>query len=179
MKNQSKSKHKSENGIPANREYEQCVKDLLDTRPVKMMKKFRHHHSVTCFDHCLNVSWYSFMVCRSLHLNYRAAARGGLLHDLFLYDWRTTTLSEGKHAFRHPKIALSNADKICTLNDIERDIIEKHMWPLTLRPPRYIESLVVCLVDKYCAVTEIISSSAKEASSITSKVLLGLKTLFD
>lgn len=30
----------------------------------------------------------------------------------------------------------------------------KHMFPLTLQPPRYLESLLVCLVDKGCSLYE-------------------------
>ena len=41
-----------------------------------------------------------------------------------------------------------------SLNNIEKDIIEKHMWPLTLRLPKYKESYVVLMVDKYCALFE-------------------------
>ena len=28
------------------------------------------------------------------------------------------------------------------------------MWPLTLIPPRYPESLIVCLVDTYCSIRD-------------------------
>ena len=34
---------------------------------------------------------------------------------------------------------------------MEADIIKKHMWPLTIIPPRYMESLIVSLVDTYCS----------------------------
>ena len=40
------------------------------------------------------------------------------------------------------------------LNKKEKDIIIKHMWPLTIIPPRYIESFIITLVDKYCALKE-------------------------
>ena len=36
----------------------------------------------------------------------------------------------------------------------EEDIIIKHMWGATLAPPRYKESFVVTMVDKYWAVKE-------------------------
>ena len=33
-------------------------------------------------------------------------------------------------------------------------MIAKHMFPLTLRPPRFRESWIVCLADKWCALEE-------------------------
>ena len=36
----------------------------------------------------------------------------------------------------------------------ERDVIAKHMFPLTLRPPRFRESWIVCLADKWCPLEE-------------------------
>ena len=41
-----------------------------------------------------------------------------------------------------------------SLTPVEQDIILKHMFPLTLQPPRYLESLLVCLVDKGCSLYE-------------------------
>lgn len=137
-------------------EFEKCIRDLLQNESVQKMKQFRHHRNTNCFDHSLSVSYYSFLLCKYLGYDYISAARGGLLHDLFLYDWRTHQTGRlwKKHAFIHPYIALENA-KIFNLNKIEKDIIEKHMWPLTLKPPRYVESIIVCIVDKYSALLEL------------------------
>jgi len=135
-------------------EYTSCVDDLILHPSIQSMQQFRHHKNTSCLDHSLNVSYTSYVLCKALGWNYRSAARGGLLHDLFLYDWRTTTLKEGKHGFVHPRIALDNASVVSDINDLEKDIILKHMFPLTWRPPAFRESLLVCLVDKYCAVKE-------------------------
>jgi uncharacterized protein len=148
------SKHKLRLGICEIEEYEKCIDELINHDKVQMMRQFKHHHSITCFEHSVNVSFYSYMICRAFGQDYKSAARGGLLHDLFLYDWRTTKLIGGKHAFLHPEIALSNASALFRLNYIEQDIILKHMFPLTPKPPLYKESFVVCLVDKCCAFTE-------------------------
>ena len=42
------------------------------------------------------------------------------------------------------------------LNEVEKDIILKHMWPLTIRFPRYREAYIVTFVDKYCAIKEVL-----------------------
>ena len=136
-------------------EFRTYIGELITHDSVQMMKQFRHHSKTSCFEHSLNVSYTSFMVCRALGLDYIAAARGGLLHDLFLYDWRTSRPEEGLHGFVHPRLALNNALEVCSLSEIEKDIILKHMFPLTWPPPRYKESMIVCLVDSYCTLCEI------------------------
>lgn len=78
-----------------------------------------------------------------------------MLHDLFLYNWRKKENGrKGLHAFTHPRTALKNASSLFSLNDMEVDIILKHMWPLTFTFPRYKESFIVTFVDKYCALEE-------------------------
>ncbi|HEX2937539.1 MAG TPA: HD family phosphohydrolase [Ruminiclostridium sp.] len=133
--------------------YNCCIKDLIGNESVKSMSNFIQHNDVTCLDHCISVSYYSYLVCRFFKRDWRSAARGGLLHDLFLYDWHHTPPRTGLHAFVHPSIALKNAE-IFNLNNTEKDIIKKHMWPLTVIPPYHFESLVVSCVDKYCALCE-------------------------
>jgi uncharacterized protein len=141
-----------------NSEYKACVVDMINSPVVQSMEKFIQHSDISCFEHCINVSYNSYLICMRLGLDYRAAARGGLVHDLFLYDWHCSKPEKGLHGLAHPLIALENANKHFDLNDKEKDIIEKHMWPLTLKLPKYKESLIVCLVDKYCAFMEFIKA---------------------
>ena len=137
--------------------YHDCVADLLETKEVNEMRDLDHHAHISCYEHSVFVSYLSFRICRRLHIDYRAAARGGLLHDLFLYDWHTDP-HEGLHGFSHPKAALRNAKELCPLSPKEEDIILKHMWPLTLRQvPKYRESFVVSGADKLCALMEMFS----------------------
>ncbi len=86
--------------------------------------------------------------------------RGALLHDYFLYDWHLPNESVKLHGFRHPAIALRNAKTVFELNRVEQNIIERHMFPLTLHPPRFKEAYTVCLVDKVCSVYEVFSRRA-------------------
>lgn len=82
----------------------------------------------------------------------------GMLHDLFLYDWHTHVKKDKSwnsyHAFMHPKIALKNATEIFNLNNIEKDVIVNHMWPVTIKLPHYKETLIVTFADKYSAIRE-------------------------
>lgn len=136
------------------REYQQSVGDLLRNPRVRSMRKYPQHGIVSCFQHCHRVSFVSYRVCRRLGLDGRSAARGGLLHDMFLYDWHKKSPYPQPHAFHHPEVALQNARLSVPLTPREEDIIRKHMWPLTPALPRYRESLVVSLTDKYCALCE-------------------------
>lgn len=137
------------------REFNNIIKDISNNETVQMMKDFNHHCDVTCYEHCKHVAFANYILCKKLKLDYISAARAGMLHDLFLYNWRGSRRRlEGLHAFVHPKIALQNAEKEFVLNDKEKDIILKHMWPVTFKIPKYKESFIVSFVDKCFAVEE-------------------------
>lgn len=135
-------------------EYLECVSDLLEHPDVRELAKFVQHSNCDRLRHSLYVSYNSYRICRKLGLDARSAARGGLLHDFFLYDRRDDAAPKGFHGIIHPRIALKKASEMFELNCIEKDVIKKHMFPLTITPPRYRESYVVMFVDKYCACME-------------------------
>jgi len=141
-----------------NEDYVSCVTDLIAHEKVWSMDKFIQHANVSCLEHSFNVSYVSYLICKRFKLDYSSAARGGLLHDFFLYNWHGTGI-KNLHSFKHPGIALKNADKYFELNNIEKDIIKKHMWPLTVVPPMHVEAYIVMLVDKYCAIMEVLRIS--------------------
>ena len=94
-----------------------------------------------------------FTLCRIFGLDYRAAARAGLLHDLYLQKWEETDVGRFRRLVIHPQLALENA-RAFGLSPMEEDIIGKHMWPLTAPLPYYKESYMVSLADKICATLE-------------------------
>ncbi len=136
-------------------EYYANVKDIVLHEKFATMDEFIQHGDITCLEHCLYVSYVSFRISRILGFNHKETARAGLLHDFFLYDWHGEKPYEGLHGFYHAAIALENAKKYFSLNKIEEDIIGKHMWPLNLALPKYKESLVVIISDRYCTLTEV------------------------
>ncbi len=146
-------------------EFVEIIKDLMTNETVQKMKDYKQHYDTSCFEHCRNVAYYSYLICRKYNLDYVSVARAGMLHDLFLYDWRQRQDGrKGLHAFTHPKTALENASKLFSLNEKECDIILKHMWPLTIKFPKYKESYVITLVDKYCALEESIKAYKSKRS---------------
>lgn len=133
--------------------------DIINSDNFKMTKGHIQHGNVTVNEHCMYVAIYSLILNKKLglHCNKRDLIRGSLLHDYFLYDWHDKeylAYRQRFHGFRHPRIALQNADKEYELTDIQRDIIIKHMWPLVIAPPMYREAWVVTAADKYCSLME-------------------------
>lgn len=144
--------------IPMNcylREFCRATQELLDSDSVRMMGRWRHHGRITCLDHSLFVAYISFRCARLLHLDCSAAARGGLLHDLYLYDSKDKSAHPGWQCFDHPRAAARNAEALTRLTPKERNIILSHMWPLGGAMPRSPEALLVDLVDTICAGLEL------------------------
>ncbi len=139
-------------------EFFSIINDLLKSSKVQEMKIYNQHAGTSCYKHCMQVAYYTYIVCKRLNLDYISATRGAMLHDLFLYDWHTHIREDkswkGQHAFMHPKIALRNATQIFNLNDIEKDVIVNHMWPVTIKFPKTKEAFIVSCMDKYSATAE-------------------------
>jgi len=146
-------------------EFRDAAAPVLALPDVARLSQYPHHRGKTRLDHVKEVAYLSFLLGRRLSLDGEAIIRGALLHDLFFYDW----LREGPrlHGFRHHTIALNNARRITDLSQKEEDIIKKHMWPLTLVPPRYPESLIVSLVDTCCSTRDYLPLNKKRETGKT------------
>jgi len=62
--------------------------------------------------------------------------------------------------YLHARMAVENSEKEFTLNDIERDIIRNHMWPLSPSIPKYRETFIVSIIDKYVSSREFLNHIA-------------------
>ena len=138
-------------------------KDIILSPEAQVMKDFIQHGETTVFEHCVAVAKYSLLIAYFLERTLKididkdSLVRGALLHDYFLYDWHVKGQARGLHGFTHPAVAKANACRDFDLNDVEKDIISKHMFPLTPFLPRYRESFIVSLADKWCATAETFS----------------------
>lgn len=115
------------------------------------------HHDTNRLNHSIKVSYYSYKICKLLHLKYESAAKAGLLHDLYYeqIDDCDRIMDKIKlFANEHPKYALENAKKVCDLTRLEENIILSHMWPFSKYVPKYVESFVVSIVDKIVSIFE-------------------------
>ncbi len=151
------------------KEFFDCVRDYYYTQEFQSLDKYIQHGSIQLIQHIKSVSYLSYRIAKKLNLDFRTVARGALLHDLFYYDWHDPDPSHRLHGYFHPGFALKNARELSRKNNleltkVEENIIYRHMFPLTVIPPVYKESLLVCLVDKYVATKEIIICSSEKRS---------------
>ncbi len=133
---------------------------IISTKEFQALKKIRHHDG-SLADHILAVTIVSLRLAKMFGARrLDELIHGALLHDFFFYNWRLARpRSGGLHGFDHPDEALRNAeDRFGPLSAVERDCILRHMWPLTIIPPKYPESLIVCLADKIVSVREMYAS---------------------
>lgn len=151
--------------INENSEYYSYICDILSCGDVMKLQNHAHHIGTSRLQHSLNVSYYNFRLCKLLRLDARAAARAGLLHDLFFYDRKTHERIQNRHPAEHAKIALYNASMRFSINELEGDMILNHMWPMTLHLPRHAETFVITFVDKFCASVELTAYLCRLAGS--------------
>lgn len=152
------------NKMESNEEYREILRrngaDIIGSEKFIRLKNFIQHGNVTVYEHSIHVALCAVKLNKKLGTGARVRelVRGALLHDYFLYDWHDKeapgNIHPKLHGFYHPGIALKNATRDFTLSEREKDIISKHMWPLTLNPPRCREAWLVCLADKYASTLE-------------------------
>lgn len=128
---------------------------LLETDEVQSMRALPHHPGVNCFDHSIFVAYVAYRLARRWRLDCHAAARGGLLHDLYLYNSHDASAHPGNQCLDHPEFALRNALALTDLSEKEQNIIVAHMWPLGVHLPHSREAWTVSLADKICATLEV------------------------
>lgn len=133
------------------------IEEICAASRMEQSKRFYQHGVTSVYSHSLNVAYESCCLAEHFHLrvDYHALIRGAFLHDYFLYDWHDREHKHKRpHGFYHPGVALQNAMEDFTLSKIEKDIIKKHMFPLTVVPPSCLEAWIVCLADKVCSTRE-------------------------
>lgn len=136
--------------------FQQQLETFLAKERFSTMHDFVQHGNITTLEHSILVAYYSYAFDLKLHLhsNAKELIKGALLHDYYLYDWHEKEAWHRWHGFRHPTFALKQALQDYHLTLTETDIIKKHMWPLTIIPPRYRESWIVCTIDTLSSLME-------------------------
>lgn len=158
-----------------NEEFFKIIKPILENKEFQKIGNIRHH-GITRLDHSIRVAYFSYLITKKLHLDYKETTKAALLHDFFLEE------VENKNAIKklrcHPKYAVDNAKKHFEISDKQEDIIKTHMFPVTFTPPKYLESWIVDFVDDVVAVYEKVRSTKKELRPVQACVFLFLINFF-
>ena len=59
-----------------NLEFYECIRDIVSHPAVLEMKKYYQHCDTDCYEHCLDVAYNNYKICKKLGLDARSAARG-------------------------------------------------------------------------------------------------------
>lgn len=141
------------------REIAEVIAELIACGRFAREADYIQHGDTSVYSHSVNVAMISMHIAMKLAalnivMDERSLIRGALLHDYFLYDWHEADAGHDMHGFTHPYTALKNAEADYELNDIERNIIKRHMFPLIPIPPATFEGWTVCIADKISATKE-------------------------
>lgn len=151
------------------------VEDILLNDEFQKRKLFMHHHDTSVWTHSILVSFKSFVAAKHYKANPRICAIAGLLHDFYPDAWIYTKELESidngkyvedlkihkplfkKHGFVHGKKASINYIKYFPELENKKitDTIANHMFPLTIKPPRYKEGYIITTVDKLSSCSEL------------------------
>ena len=66
------------------------------------MGQYDHHFAISCYQHSVFVSFTAFRIAKRMGWDVRAAARAGLLHDLYLYQPYDQSCHPGSQCLDHP-----------------------------------------------------------------------------
>ena len=137
-------------------EYLYIINNIIKNKEFNKIEQIKHHNT-NRLDHSIKVSYYSYKIAKTLKLDYKEVARGGLLHDFYIEEISECKKIKDKiklFSIKHPKDAVSNASQYFELSDKEIDIIKSHMFPVDYKIPKYAESWIVSLVDKALSIGE-------------------------
>ena len=132
--------------------FDSIAKEMLSNKKFLRLSH-ESHHGITRLDHSLNVAKKVYKYAIKFNLDYVSATRAAIVHDFF-----TNAEFISNHGLIqgvvHPDIALANARGEFEINDMEANMIESHMFPLSVVVPKSKEAWLLTAVDKMQAVYE-------------------------
>lgn len=142
-------------------DYYLIVNKILENDEFLKRKKYRHHGDISVYEHSLSVSILSYNMAKKINLlfgkiilNEYDVAVGALLHDFYYKPYTEDHEKKPlfkKHGFVHAGEALENSKKFFShlMDKKIENIILRHMFPLNIIPPKYLESWIITIADKY------------------------------
>lgn len=144
------------NHIYQEKEFYRIAEPILRNSEFQRRRTFLHHQD-SVYEHSLRVAWVAYKMAKYIQkykkVNIQNVVVGALLHDFYLIPWRENknSIPWKKHGFTHGKVASNNSYQFFPnlMNDRTINAIERHMFPLTIIPPKYIEGWIITTADKY------------------------------
>jgi len=147
--------------------YLNVVYDILENKEFQKMGNIIHHEG-NRLEHSIRVSYYSYLISKTLKLDSEKVARAALLHDFFLEENHGANKKDRVITMlKHPEYALANSKKYFDISPLEEDIILTHMFPIGPRLPKYFESWMVDIVDDVASIYEKSTVVRKQLSTAT------------
>lgn len=138
---------------PNKDEFESIIKDIDSNNSFRELDN-ELHHGISRYGHSYRVARGVYYVTKTLGFSsYVDATRAALMHD-FYFNYQLEDKNDSKKFVDHPLIAVLNASKYYELTDIQKNMIESHMFPTCKVLPKYKESFCLTLVDKAVALYE-------------------------
>lgn len=137
-------------------------KEVLESKYFKRAKYEPHHFQITIAEHSMNLARSCLNCCDFLEKFGIRTKREELViaclcHDLGLLDRKERYVCGPHQAIMHGSVAVGIAKEILgNVTPLETEIIERHMFPLFIIPPTSIEGNIMQLLDKFCAIQEIL-----------------------
>ena len=161
-------------------ELEEIYQRFYNDEKIQRMKDIPMHRGSNCFLHSFRVVKLSIKnALRHKDVNLKNILIAAILHDYYLYDWRTDGSKKKHHASKHPQIAIENAERDFGVGEEVKAIIESHMWPINIKIfPKTTEARIVDLADTVVATKEALTS-IKYKSKRMDKYYTSISKLFD
>lgn len=131
-------------------EFNNIVNDILKNEEFIELK-YEIHHGISRLDHSLSVAHLTYRIARFFRIKkYKEITRAALLHDFF----KSIDVPENSFV-KHPLVAAKNAKEVFEINKMQENIIEAHMFPMSVKLPKSIGSWIVSGADKLIAIKEV------------------------
>lgn len=141
------------NRIYNDKEFMKIASPILTNKEFIKTKSIVHHGN-TRYNHSVRVAYIAYTLCKFFGCDISSTVRAGILHDFFLVRDDKNIATSAKMFIEHPSIAKENAINYFGIDEKEQNIIESHMFPISVVAPKSKEAWLVTLSDKLVAIFE-------------------------
>ena len=149
-----------------NQEFEDIINSYITREEFKDLKNYKHH-GISRYEHLLRTAYYTYKVSKFFKLDYQEITLAALFHDY--YHDEVKDLPFRKRLIKHPEYAIKNASKLVKLTPKQENIIRTHMFPITIKPPKYKEGWLVDIVDDIASLTDVFLLMGRKIKKIFKK----------